>query len=131
MPGSDMTEEQLNNMTSNDHDLLITVHEQVKQIRNDIRELNTNFASRLERVEINKLNQIEAQQKFTEYAMDLKEIDTRTRLLEEFCSNLKGKWAILAIIGSILIAVFTSALTTVVVKNLNLNSSCTNNCVSK
>lgn len=45
--------------TDTDHDLLITLHEQVKQVRLDIKDIKDNLADRLTKVEMGKLSAVD------------------------------------------------------------------------
>lgn len=106
-------------------------------VKVDLKDIKDSLLSRVERVEISKVSYDAFMAYKEEMASYIQRTDNRLDKLEAtqknqqtFIDNLTGKWAILAILGGILIVVVTSTLTTIVTRNLN-SSSCINNCVNK
>lgn len=96
-------------------------------VKSDLKDIKDNIVSRIERVEINKLNQDEAQRRFLEVAEIQHDHESRIRVAEEFFNNIKGKYAIIAVIVGVALTIVTSLITSTLIKSFG-NSSCTNNC---
>ncbi len=68
----------------NDHDLLVTMHEQIKGIKADIRDLKDGTGDKLS------------------------DHETRIRGLESIFESFKGRYAILAVVGMAIVSIVTS-----------------------
>lgn len=82
---------------NNDHDALITLIAEVRNLTVEFKELKTNLASRLERVEVAKLAAADFINYKTEVALIQQDHENRTRALERFVENWKGKNAMIAV----------------------------------
>lgn len=81
-------------MGNPDHDLLIAVHEQVKQLRVEVKGLSDNMDGRLSRVENTKLAATDFVSFRNEQVITDDKLDTRVKLLETFKSVLMGAFII-------------------------------------
>lgn len=71
----------------NDHDLLVTMHEQIKGIKSDIKEIKDGTSTQL------------------------KDHEDRIRILETDNSSFKGKYAIVAFIVTVIVSIAASWIT--------------------
>jgi len=93
-----MTPEQTQNMS--DHDLLITMHEQIKNIRIDIKELKDGTSERLSKLEEDHVS--------SEVVNDH---EARLREIEKFKENWTGRNAVLAVIFMFVIGLLGNFIT--------------------
>lgn len=106
-------------MPTTDHDAIVTLVSEMRQLRlevkdikTDIKEVRDNVASRVDDLEQEKMDKAEAMRILAEAKSeaDKLHVDFETRLREDraFIDNMKGKYAILAVVVSIGISIVVS-----------------------
>lgn len=97
---------------TNDHDLLIAMKAEfstkLDRVILDVKDLKDNTAKRVHDLEEEKLDKTEAERMAREAEKVHEDHEDRLRDLQTFRDNLKGRYAILAILGSILISIVVS-----------------------
>ena len=106
-----MTRRTGSNEFNNDHDALITLIAEVRNLTVEFKDLKENLAARLERVEVAKLAATDFVNYKTEVALVQQDHETRTRMIEKFVENWKGKNAILATVVMFVIGLIGSLIT--------------------
>lgn len=102
-------------MPTSDHDALVTLvsemrqlRTEVKDIKSDIRDVKDNVSNRVNDLEQEKLDKAEAMRLLSEADKIHQDFETRLREDRTFIDNLKGKYAILAVVASVMISIVVS-----------------------
>ena len=111
------------NTIQSDHDAIVTLvaetralgrqiaemkNVELKDIRADIKEVKDNVADRVRDLENEKANKADIDKMASDAEKIHADHETRIRVNEQFRENFKGKYAILAVLGSAVISVVVS-----------------------
>lgn len=92
-------------MEQSDRDLLIKLSVQVEQLIKDIKELKDTTSKRVDILETEKESKTEVSRLWQEANKIHDDHETRIRSVENIFESFKGKYAILAVIGTALVSV--------------------------
>jgi len=96
------------NHKQEDHDLLIELRTEMKALRQDVKDLKDNTSKRVDALELEKVDKLEV----TRLKGDVDKIhddhEIRLRAVEKSWENFTGKWAILAVLGTIVLSALVS-----------------------
>lgn len=108
---------------SSDHDAIVTLvsemrqlRTEVKDIKTDIKEVKENVADRVTDLEREKIDKETVEKMKADADAIHEKHDGRLDLIERFIENFKGRYAILAIMGGILVSVITTLIVIAVTK---------------
>ena len=102
-------------MPTTDHDAIVTLisetrqlRVEVKDIKGDIKAVQENVANRVSDLEQEKIDRVEALRLFEANEKVQEDHEIRLRELKTFKDDLKGKYAILAIVAMTLVSIIVS-----------------------
>ena len=104
-------------MPATDHDAIVTLVSEMRQLRVEVKDIKTdikavqeNVANRVSDLEQEKIDKVEAMRLFDANEKVHIDHEERLRELKTFKDDLKGKYAILAIVASVIISIIVSFL---------------------
>ena len=115
-----VTKTKMTDQKKNDHDLLITLGVKVDQLRDDIKDMNDGFRSRVRALE-EKVEEIDKLHAKVDPIIAVKHLNTLDERLTEYENKGKGMWIVLIIIGSFL-GVFFSVILPIILHAMGVRS---------
>src|SRR3990167_2280445 len=97
-----------NHFSREDRDLLIKLNTQVETLIADVKELKDNTAKRVDALESEKESKAEVSRLLTEANKVHEDFEERLRKNTSDIESFKGKYAILAVLGMMIVSVITS-----------------------
>lgn len=102
-------------LPTTDHDAIITLiaemrslRGEVKDIKVDIKEVKENVADRVTDLEREKMDKDAAEKLLNDANIVHKDLHDRLTTAERFIENFKGRYAIMAVMGGVLVSVITT-----------------------